>query len=51
MTRGAGLRTASKEAENTPDPKEGAPVLDPTGILLGLSGNHGRAEDNAFHIY
>ena len=30
VTNGAGLRTAAKVADNLPDPKVSAPVLDPT---------------------
>ena len=30
MTKRVGLRTAAKVADNTPDSKESAPVLDPT---------------------
>lgn len=30
MITGVGLRTVMKTTENTPNPKEGAPVLDPT---------------------
>ncbi len=30
VTKGVGLRTAAKAADNTPDPKESASVLDPT---------------------
>lgn len=32
VSKEAGLRTGTKVAENTPDPKEGAPALDPTEI-------------------
>ena len=30
VTKGVGLRTAAKAADNAPDPNESAPVLDPT---------------------
>lgn len=32
VTKGVGLRTAAKAADKTPDPKESAPVLDPTTV-------------------
>ena len=32
VTKRVGLRTAAKVADNTPDSKESAPVLDPTCV-------------------
>lgn len=50
VTKGAGLRTAAKVAGNTPNPKEGAPALDPTFKEHTESYTHSN-HNKQFHLH